>query len=330
MIVLGIETSCDDTSAAVLQDGTLLANVVSSQTVHQQFGGIVPELASRAHIQVIIQVIEEALARANKGKHDIQGIAVTYGPGLAGSLLVGLSAAKGLALSLEIPFIGVNHLEGHVMATRLEESCPEPPFIVLIVSGGHTQIVLVDAWGDYRVLGRTRDDAAGEAFDKTAKLLGLGYPGGPVIEREAEDGDSGYIRFPRADLGDNYEFSFSGLKTAVLNHVRTRSEEAVWRHRRDICRCFQDAVVDALAEKTLKAATEYKVKHIALAGGVAVNGALRERVSTDAAAAGMAVYWPSPALCTDNGAMIACAGAFYLGRGDTSPFSLSPHPSLNL
>ncbi|MBN2414970.1 tRNA (adenosine(37)-N6)-threonylcarbamoyltransferase complex transferase subunit TsaD [bacterium] len=330
MIVLGIETSCDDTSAAVLKNGALLSNVISSQAVHRQFGGIVPELASRAHIQVIMQVIGEALDRAGIGKHDLEGIAVTCGPGLAGSLLVGLSAAKGLALSLGIPFRGVNHLEGHLMATRLEATHPEPPFIVLIVSGGHTQIVLVERWGAYTVLGRTRDDAAGEAFDKTAKLLGLTYPGGPVIEREAARGDSGYVRFPRADLGDTYEFSFSGLKTAVLNHVRTRSEETVQRHLQDICRCFQDAVVDVLTEKTLKAAVACKVRDIALAGGVAVNGALRQRMKEAADAAGMAVHWPSPALCTDNGAMIASAGAFYLEKGDVSPFSLSPHPSLNL
>jgi len=330
MIVLGLETSCDDTSAAILKDGRLLSNIISTQLIHQKFGGVVPELASRSHIQMVMPVVVQALEEAKITKEQLEAVAVTCGPGLAGSLLVGLSTAKGLALSLDIPMIGVNHLEGHLMANKLDYPDLKPPLMVLIVSGGHTQIVAVDDWGVYRILGRTRDDAAGEAFDKVAKLLGLGYPGGPIIEKYARDGDSSYIRFPRALAGDNFEFSFSGLKTAVLNHVRTRDDNVVKEHLSDICRCFQDAVIDVLAAKTIGAAIKEGISTIALAGGVAVNKALRKWIGQQAEKNGIEVLWPSPAFCTDNGAMVAVTGDFYLEKGEQSPLSLSPQPSLNL
>ena len=330
MIVLGIETSCDDTSAAVYDGQALLSNVVSTQLVHRQFGGIVPELASRSHVQVIIPVIKQALSEAGVAPKDISGIAVTYGPGLAGSLLVGLSVAKGMALSLRTSLVGINHLEGHIWANTLENPQLDPSFIVLIASGGHTQIVFVEAWGNYRVLGRTRDDAAGEAFDKVGKLMGIGYPGGPAIEKSAREGDRTYIRFPRAFLEEgSLDFSFSGLKTAVLNHVRAIGPEKAQSHLSDISACFQEAVIDVLVEKTIEGAKRAGTSHICLAGGVAVNNALQERLVCRGKNEGIKVWWPSPALCTDNGGMIARAGYYYLQRNVQSPLSLSPVPSLN-
>lgn len=331
MIVLGIETSCDDTSAAIFDGQSLLANVVSTQLVHRNFGGVVPELASRSHIRLILPVIRQALDRADLMQKELEGIAVTYGPGLAGSLLVGLSTAKGMALSLGIPLIGVNHLEGHIWANRLVEPDLTPPFVVLIASGGHTQTVFVQDWGRYEVLGRTRDDAAGEAFDKVGKLLEVGFPGGPAIERLAKEGSPEYVRFPRAMLGeDSLDFSFSGLKTAVLNHVRTVGPSETRKHLSDIAASFQEAVVDVLAEKTMTAARKVGVRRICLAGGVAVNKTLQERITRRGGQEKMAVLWPSPDLCTDNGGMIAQAGFFYLRQGLTSLLSLSPVPSLNL
>lgn len=331
MIVLGIETSCDDTSAAIFDGQSLTSNVISTQLIHRKFGGVVPELASRSHIQLIIPVIREALDQAGITLKDIQGIAVTYGPGLAGSLLVGLSVVKGLALSLQIPFIGINHLEGHIWANVLDEPRLEPPFIVLIASGGHTQIVFVKAWECYDVLGRTRDDAAGEAFDKVGKLLGVGYPGGPAIERLALKGDHAYKRFPRAFLEDgSLDFSFSGLKTSVLNHVQEIGPEETQRRICDIAVCFQDAVIDVLVEKIMYAARKVGTRHICLAGGVAVNKALQEKVIDKGGEEGFIVTRPSAALCTDNGGMIARAGHHYLIQKISSPLSLSPLPSLNL
>lgn len=331
MIVLGIETSCDDTSAAIFDGHTLLSNVISTQLIHRSFGGVVPELASRNHIQLVIPVIRQALNQGKFSLKDLQGIAVTYGPGLVGSLLIGLSVAKGLALSLQIPYIGINHLDGHIWANRLDNIHIEVPFIVLIVSGGHTQIVFVEDWGKYRVLGRTRDDAAGEAFDKVAKLLKIGYPGGPAIERLARQGDSGYIRFPRAFLEKgSMDFSFSGLKTSVLNHVQSMDAEDIPKYLNDIAVCFQDAVIDVLVEKTVLAAEKTGVQQICLAGGVAVNEALRSRMTQRGMEKKLKVTWPSPELCTDNGGMIARAGHFYLQNKVYSPLTLSPEPSLNL
>ena len=329
-MILGIETSCDDTSAAVFDGRTLRSNVISTQLIHQKFGGVVPELASRSHIRLVLPVIREALGQADVDQNDIQGIAVTYGPGLAGSLLVGLSVAKGMAIALKIPFNGINHLEGHIWSNLLSHPKQKPPFIILIASGGHTQIVLVRDWGKYELLGRTRDDAAGEAFDKVAKLLDVGYPGGPYIEKLAQTGNSDYVRFPRAFLGKgSLDFSFSGLKTAVLNHVRSIGPEQTAQHLQDIAACFQEAVFDVLVEKAVSAAKKTAVRSIGIAGGVAVNKALQDRLSGRTKMENISVFWPSPSLCTDNGGMIARAGYYYLRQDITSPLSLSPIPSLN-
>ena len=331
MIVLGIETSCDDTGAAIFDGQSLLSNVISTQLVHRKFGGVVPELASRAHIRIVLPVVRQALDQADLTLKDVEGISVTQGPGLAGSLLVGLSLAKGMAFSLQIPFVGINHLEGHIWANELENSDLTPPFVVLLVSGGHTQIVFVEAWGDYTLLGRTRDDAAGEAFDKVGKLLHIGYPGGPLIEKLAEKGDPEYVRFPRAFLDEgSLDFSFSGLKTAVLNHVRTMDFKDVQNRLSDIAASFQDAVIDVLVEKAVAAARIKDVDRVCLAGGVAVNKALQERLKRRGSGEGIEVFWPSPSLCTDNAGMIARAGHHYLQKNITSAFNLSPSPSLNL
>ena len=331
MIVLGIETSCDDTGAAIFDGQSLLSNVISTQLVHRKFGGVVPELASRAHIRIVLPVVRQALDQADLTLKDVEGISVTQGPGLAGSLLVGLSLAKGMAFSLQIPFVGINHLEGHIWANELENSDLTPPFVVLLVSGGHTQIVFVEAWGDYTLLGRTRDDAAGEAFDKVGKLLHIGYPGGPLIEKLAEKGDPEYVRFPRAFLDEgSLDFSFSGLKTAVLNHVRNMDFKDVQNRLSDIAASFQDAVIDVLVEKAVAAARIKDVDRVCLAGGVAVNKALQERLKRRGSGEGIEVFWPSPSLCTDNAGMIARAGHHYLQKNITSAFNLSPSPSLNL
>ena len=330
MILLGIETSCDDTSAAVLDNGKILSNVISTQTVHRSFGGVVPELASRAHIELISKVVDQSLSEAGIIINDINGIAVTYGPGLAGSLLVGLSFAKGLALSRNLPFIGINHLEGHIWANKLSDPSVDPPFIILLVSGGHTQLVYVKEWGDYLTLGRTRDDAAGEAFDKVAKLLKLGYPGGPFIEQSALKGDLSYIRFPRAYLkSGSLDFSFSGIKTSVLNHVQKIGEAETKKHISDIAACFQEAVVDVLVNKTKDAAESTGVNQICIGGGVAVNKHLHKRMIQLFKDSNIRVSVPSPSLCSDNGAMIAGAGNFYLSSGENSPLSISPAVSLN-
>jgi N6-L-threonylcarbamoyladenine synthase len=331
MIVLGIETSCDDTSAAIFNGSSLLSNVISTQLIHRQFGGVVPELASRSHIQLLLPVVQQALGQAGMTLNDLSGIAVTFGPGLAGSLLVGLSVAKGFAISLQVPFVGINHLEGHIWANGLSHPDLRPPFIVLIASGGHTQIVFVKDWGKYRILGQTRDDAAGEAFDKVGKLLGVGYPGGPAIENLAREGDLKYHRFPRALLrGEILDFSFSGPKTAVLNHVRGLDEKAVQTHLADISACFQDAVIDVLVEKTILAAKMEGVKRICLAGGVAVNKALQSQMTERGGKENIHVSWPQPSLCTDNGGMIARAGYYYLQQDMSSSLTISPAPSLNL
>jgi len=330
MIILGIETSCDDTGAAVVDGLHLRSNVISTQRVHRRFGGIVPELASRSHVRLVMPVIREALDQAGCTVNDVQGIAVTYGPGLAGSLLVGLSVAKGLSLARGIPFVGINHLEGHIWANALAHPDMEPPFVVLIVSGGHTQLVLVRSWGDYRLLGRTRDDAAGEAFDKVGKLLELGYPGGPVIEKTASAGDPGAVTFPRAFLEEgSLDFSFSGVKTAVLNHVRALGVEEARKRQADIAAAFQDAVVDVLVRKTLAAAAGTRVRLVCLAGGVAVNRTLQERMARRLSEQGIRVVFPPEALCADNGGMVARAGAFYLSQGRGSDPDLAPCPSLN-
>jgi N6-L-threonylcarbamoyladenine synthase len=338
MVVLGIETSCDETSAAVVADGRVRSNVISSQYVHARYGGVVPELASRAHLRLIVEVVEESLARAGVRREELEAVAATHGPGLAGALLVGLSFGKALAYGLGIPFVGVNHMEGHLYSNGLAAEPPEYPFLSLIVSGGHTMLVHVTEPFRHRLLGQTRDDAAGEAFDKVAKMLGLGYPGGPVIDRRARGGNPGAVAFPRSYLGDGYEFSFSGIKTAVLYHLRReglpapeRAGEPAYEKRiDDLCASFQEAVVDVLVDKTLAAARALDVRHITVAGGVSANSRLRERMEKEASGSGRRVFTPSMEYCMDNGAMIAYVGWLRRVRGESSPFALPAVPNLSL
>jgi len=326
MKILGIDTSCDDTSAAVVEDGKrALSNVVHTQIpLHRPYGGVVPELASREHIRNIWHVVEEALRQAEIKIKQLDGIAVTIGPGLVGSLLVGLYFVKGISLSCRIPFVGVNHLEGHILSIFLEEKTPSFPFVALTVSGGHTSLFLVEDFGRYRVLGQTLDDAAGEAFDKVAKILGLGYPGGRVIEELSGRGDRDKIPFPRAFLSpDSLDFSFSGLKTSVSLFVK-RWKEGAYRDItvNDIAASFQEAVVDVLSKKLISAANRYRVKDIVIAGGVACNGRLRERVEELSKRENMRLFYPHPQYCTDNGAMIAVAGFHRLRASDGCDLSL--------
>ena len=332
MLILGIDTSCDETAAAVLRDETtVLSNVISSQGIHQAYGGVVPELASRALLTLLLPAIESALQQASCDLDDLDALAVTYGPGLAGCLLIGLSMVKSIALALDKPLVGVNHIEGHVFAGRLADPGLNPPFIALIVSGGHTQLVHVERWGRYRILGNSRDDAAGEAFDKVARLMRIGYPGGPVIDRLSRNGDPGFVDFPRTYLDpDGFEFSFSGLKTAVRTYLSKRSEDEIDRDLAHIAASFQEAVVDVLVKKTIAAAVAAGAEVILITGGVACNGRLRERMTEQGAEKGLDVVYPPPILCTDNGAMIAAAGAYHFGKGHRDGFSLSVHPRARL
>ncbi len=332
---MGIETSCDETSAAVLRVESerpeLAGLVILSQDVHRVFGGVVPELASRAHLKVIHSVVDRALVDAGIGLAQVDGITVTAGPGLVGALLVGVMYAKTLAFSLDRPLLGVNHLEGHLFAPTLEDPGLEPPFVGLLVSGGHTMLIDVPAWGDYHLLGRTLDDAAGEAFDKVANLLGLGYPGGAALERLAGEGRPGRFKFPRPMLGelergaDPYAFSFSGLKTAVLRAVRTSDD--LTRDRADLARAFQDAAVDVLVAKTAHAVEALGYSQAMVGGGVACNRALVERLRERLAGTAR-VSVASPRLNTDNAAMIAAAGAWRLRRGERSDWDLEPRDDL--
>ena len=331
MKILGIETSCDETAAAVWIDDRLACNKIASQEVHAKFGGVVPELASRAHMQLILPIVKSALSEAGIDKKNLDGIAVTYGPGLAGSLLVGLNFAKAMALALKIPYIGVNHMEGHLFSNSVLEAGPQPPFICLIVSGGHTQLVLVRKWGEYQILGKTRDDAAGEAFDKVAKMLGLPYPGGPAIDKLARDGDPNYLKLPKGRFKDHaLDFSYSGLKTAVLYHLQSIGATERERLKADIAASFQTAAIDVLIEHSLQALEESGLQQLALAGGVACNSYLRKKLQEEKVRRGFELFIPPPILCTDNGAMIARAGKFYLESGERSNYSLSPKPSLSL
>lgn len=328
-LVLGIETSCDDTAAAVLRGTEILSSVVSSQDeVHSPYGGVVPELASRHHIRNILPIIDQALTTAGVQLSQLAGIAVTCGPGLVGSLLVGVSVAKALALAKDLPLIGVNHLEGHLLAVRLEQNVPFP-FLCLLVSGGHTSLYLARDWGDYQLLGGTRDDAAGEAFDKAAKMLGLGYPGGRVIDRLAQSGDPVALRFPRAHLKTGkYDFSFSGLKTALrqLFHVQGRT---AYRDA-DIAASYQEAIVDMLVAPTLQAARELGLERVVVSGGVSANSRLRQRMTDEGEQHGLQVFVPSLKLCTDNAAMIAFAGAWRLACGQRSSLALNASATLRL
>lgn len=330
MIVLGIETSCDETSAALYSEQGLLAHAVHYQAVHEEYGGVVPEFASRAHMRTLIPTIRYVIRRAGLSFRDLGAVAVTYGPGLVGSLIVGLNVAKGLAVALRLPLVGINHIEGHIFANFLEEPFPELPGVCLVVSGGHTQLVLVRRLGDYRVLGRTRDDAAGEAFDKVARILGLGYPGGPAIEAAAAAGQENAVSFPRGLMENSYDFSFSGLKTAVLYYHRALSPQEREKRLADVAASFQKAVVDVLVAKALRACQEFGVRSLSVVGGVARNRRLRRALEELAAETGIPVFVPKPEFCTDNAAMIARAGFFHLLHGVRSDLRLAPAPSLNL
>ena len=332
MIVLGIETSCDETAAAVLDGGRkVLSSVVASQdTLHGPYGGVVPELASRRHLEVILPVVGETLARAGMGLGDVEGIAVTQGPGLVGSLLVGCSVAKSIAYARGIPLVGVNHLEGHIYAAFLAEPSLAPPFLALVVSGGHTALYLARAAGCYERIGQTRDDAAGEAFDKVAKLLGLGYPGGPLIERVARSGDPKAIRFPTAQMSDGAsDFSFSGIKTAVSLYVK-RAGPLGEAQVADVAASFQATAVKMLVRKSARAALRLHVRRLVLTGGVAANGALREALQAECGERGWELFIPSRALCTDNAAMIAAAGHDRLVAGERAPLTMNAVPDLAL
>lgn len=338
MKILGIETSCDETSAAVLVDGEVRSNIISSHLVHKQYGGVVPELASRAHQRLIVPVVQEALEAGNLPHSELDAIAVTSGPGLMGALLVGLNFAKGMALGLKIPLIGVNHLEGHIYSNFLSHPKPEFPFLCLVVSGGHTEIVLIEKPLQHILLGETLDDAAGEAYDKVAKMLGLGFPGGPVIDRYAGTGKRDFVKFPRSMLNDNsFNFSFSGVKTAVMYWLRDHGfygEDATTpfdsKTLCDLCASFQAAIMDVLVTKTFAAAERYAIRDIAVAGGVSANSELRARFSAVGKEQQKRIFIPRPEYCTDNAAMIAIAGYFHLQQGQFSSLELTATANLSL
>lgn len=333
MLVLGLETSCDETAAALVEDGvTVRANVIGSQIDrHRPFGGVVPEIAARAHVDLLLPVLDRALVEAGAVYADVDAVAVTAGPGLIGSLLVGVAAAKALALAHDLPLLGVNHLEGHVCAAQLEFGTLSPPLIALIVSGGHTSLVLGDSDGRFTTLGATLDDAAGEAFDKIARFIGLPYPGGPEIDRLARDGAVDAVAFPRPLLHDGtWNFSLSGLKTAVIRELRRREAAGEPIPLPDVAASFQEALVDVCVRKTVAAATAHDVGQVLLVGGVAANSRLRARMAAACAAAGQRLLAPSPALCTDNGAMIAAAGWNRLVQGERSTLDLTADAGLTL
>ena len=324
-LILGIETSCDETSAAVVANGkNMLSNVVSSQIdIHNAFGGVVPEIASRKHTETIVHVIDQAMKTSGTVSGEIDAVAVTQGPGLVGSLMVGISTAKALAFSWEKPLVGVNHLEAHIASAHLENEI-DFPFVALIVSGGHTNLYTVRGFLDFDLLGSTRDDAAGEAFDKGAKALGLGYPGGVEIDRLSKNGDPDAVSFPRPFNNESFDFSFSGLKTALLNHVRKNPVETE-NDLHDVCAGFQEAIVETLVNKTLNAARKNGVRSVVIAGGVACNSRLRRLSEERIASEGISVFMPSPSLCTDNAAMIAALGHHMYEDDRISSFDISPY-----
>lgn len=333
VLILAIESSCDETAASVVKNGrTILSNVISSQIeLHKLYGGVVPEIASRKHIEKINQVIEEALKEADVTLDDLDAIGVTYGPGLVGALLVGVAEAKAIAYAKKLPLVGVHHIEGHVSANYIEHPDLEPPFLCLIVSGGHTHLVIVKEYGEFEILGRTRDDAAGEAFDKVARAIGLGYPGGPKIDKLSKEGNPHAIEFPRAKIeGSPYDFSFSGVKSAVLNYLNNACMKGEEVNRADIAASFQNAVVEVLVEHTMQAAKDYHMDKIAIAGGVASNGTLRAAMEKTCEENGYKFYRPSPIFCTDNAAMIGVAAYYEYKKGVRHGWDLNAVPNLKL
>ena len=331
--ILGIETSCDETAAAVTKNGReVLSNVISSQiAVHTEYGGVVPEIASRKHLEKIDEVIELSLSEAGLDFSSLDAVAVTSGPGLVGALLVGVSEAKALAYAIGKPLVAVHHIAGHIAANYIENPDLRPPFVCLVVSGGHTELVLVRDYGSFEILGQSRDDAAGEAFDKVARAVGLGYPGGPKVDRAAEGGDPEAIRFPRGEVSGNpYDFSFSGLKSAVLNYINRAKMTGEEISVPDLCASFQASVSEALVSRAIRLCRERKCESLAIAGGVASNSALRKRVEEECRENGIRFYRPSPVLCTDNAAMIACAGYYEYLSGRRDGASLNACPNLPL
>jgi len=332
MLTLGIETSCDETAAAVIRDGkVILSNVISSQAIHSIFGGVVPEVASREHLKTIVPIYELALKQANVTFDNIDLIAATFGPGLVGPLLVGLTFAKGLAFAGNKPFVAVNHMEGHLAANSLQHPELNEHHLSLVVSGGHTMLVEVKSFGEYTVMGETKDDAVGEAFDKVAKVMGLGYPGGAKIDKLAQQGDKNFVKFPRALKGkDDYSFSYSGLKTAVALYLKKLDEKEFEKHKADIAASFQEAAVEVLVEKTVNAAQEKNIKDVAITGGVAANSRLRALMKERLGKTATRLFYPSTALCTDNAAMIAAAGYFRYKKEGAGDFTSSAIPYLKL
>lgn len=331
--ILAIESSCDETAAAVVKNGReVLSNVIYSQiALHTEYGGVVPEIASRKHIEKINQVIEQALADAQRKLNDMDAVAVTYGPGLVGALLVGVSEAKAISFASGIPLVGVHHIEGHISANYIENKELEPPFICLVVSGGHSHLVVVKDYGEYEIIGRTRDDAAGEAFDKVARAIGLGYPGGPKIDKVSREGNPDAIHFPRAKVGDaEYDFSFSGLKSAVLSYLNSCQMKGEQVSTADVAASFQKAVVDVLVEHSMDAVLKYKYKKFAIAGGVASNSSLRKAFEEACREKDIAFYHPSPVYCTDNAAMIGAAAYYEYQKGVRHGFDLNAVPNLRL
>jgi N6-L-threonylcarbamoyladenine synthase len=332
-ITLGIETSCDETSISIVADGReVLSNIISSQIeIHKAYGGVVPEIASRHHLENINIVLDEALIEANISLKEIDLIGVTKGPGLVGALLIGLSTAKALAYSLDIPLIGVHHIKGHICANYIENKDLEPPFLACVVSGGHTNLVDVSDYDKYEVLGKTRDDAAGEAFDKVARVLGLGYPGGPLIDELSKAGNGSAVEFKRVYLEkDSFDFSFSGIKTGVINYMHTKTQNHEEINKADVAASFQLAVVEVIVNKAIRAAKKMNRKNVVLAGGVAANSKLRMLLSEECEKEGLTLYKPSNILCTDNAAMIACAAYYEYKAGHIDDMYLDAYPNLNL
>lgn len=333
VLILAIESSCDETAAAIVKNGReVLSNIISTQiALHTLYGGVVPEIASRKHIEKINQVIEAALSEANVTLDEITAVGVTYGPGLVGALLVGVAEAKAISYAKKKPLVGVHHIEGHICANYIENKDLEPPFLCLIVSGGHTHLVMVKDYSEYEIIGRSRDDAAGEAYDKVARAIGLGYPGGPKIDRVAREGNPHAIEFPRASIADApYDFSFSGVKSAVLNHINSCQMKGIPIHTADIAASFQAAVVEVLVSRAVCAAKEYGIDKLAIAGGVASNSELRRKMAEACKGAEIRFYYPSPVYCTDNAAMIGAAAYYEYQKGIRHGWDLNAVPNLKL